>query len=196
MEDEEVGKQLWIQLSNTRISIRIGLVYAPQESRTMKNELKKMYDKIEKQVQKGKSNKQKTIVVGDFNCKIGGEIQGNTEQTTKGGKLLKDLTTKNDLEILNSLDLCEGKWARSEHGKNSINDYVLLSKEEVSSIKTLKIDENKEITPYAKKEGKRTYTDHNMITIQIKWILTSQQQTNNRCEDNPKRKKKTYTKLY
>ena len=47
MEDKEDGEQLWVQIFNGQINIRVGLVYAPQESRTKLSELKKMYSKIE-----------------------------------------------------------------------------------------------------------------------------------------------------
>merc|ERR1711962_1692333 len=50
MEEAEEGEQLWIQIANGQINIRVGLVYAPQESRSKVCELKKMYEKIEEQV--------------------------------------------------------------------------------------------------------------------------------------------------
>ena len=65
MEDDDPAEQLWIKVDNGRINVRIGLIYAPQESRTKKAELKIMYDKIKDQIEIGKNNKQKTLVLGD-----------------------------------------------------------------------------------------------------------------------------------
>ncbi len=48
-KSSEVGEILWIVIDNQRIKLRIGIVYAPQESRTSKERLQVMYDKIDKQ---------------------------------------------------------------------------------------------------------------------------------------------------
>ena len=69
--EEKDGEMIWIVIDNHRIKIRIGVIYAPQESRTMISELKKMYNKITKHVQAAKDNNQKILIVGDFNAKIG-----------------------------------------------------------------------------------------------------------------------------
>ena len=80
MEEEHPAQQMWVKISNQRIKIRIGLIYAPQESRTRILQLKPMYDKIEDQIQKGKINKEKVLVLGDFNCKIGTKVQGKAKK--------------------------------------------------------------------------------------------------------------------
>ena len=46
-ETKEVGQTLWIRLDNGKEKIRIGTVYAPQESRTRLTEHKKLYKAIE-----------------------------------------------------------------------------------------------------------------------------------------------------
>ena len=173
MEDDDPAEQLWVTISNQRINIRIGLVYAPQESRTKKAELKIMYDKIKDQIEKGKTNKEKTLVMGDFNCKIGTEVKGNALTVTKGGKLLKDLTEKTNMEIINCTELCTGTWTRQENGQKSVLDYVLVNKEEIKSIEQMHIDEEKEKAPYTQAEGRKVYSDHNTIILEANWIITS-----------------------
>ena len=59
MVDQDPGEQMWIKISNEKIKLRVGLVYAPQENKTKLPELVKMYKKIEKQIELGKSNKKK-----------------------------------------------------------------------------------------------------------------------------------------
>ena len=166
MEDDDPAEQLWVKISNQRINIRIGLVYAPQESRTKKAELKIMYDKIKDQIEIGKNNKEKTLVMGDFNCKIGTEVKGNALTVTKGGKLLKDLTEKTNMEILNCTELCTGTWTRQENGQKSVLDYVLVNKEEIKSIEQMHIDEEKEKAPYTQAEGRKVYSDHITIILE------------------------------
>ena len=132
-----------------------------------------MYEKIRQQIEKGKVSKEKTIVFGDFNCKIGAEVKGNTKTVTKGGRMLEDLTEKTNMEIINKTDLCTGIWTRVEGGKKSVIDYVLIEKEEMKCIEKMEIDERKEITPYTIEEGRKIYSDHNVITIQANWVITS-----------------------
>ena len=55
---------------------RVGVIYAPQESRTKMDELKMMYQQVNEQIEEGKTNQQQIIVIGDFNCKVGEEIEG------------------------------------------------------------------------------------------------------------------------
>ena len=173
MEDDDPAEQMWVRISNGRINVRIGLIYAPQESRTKKAELKRMYDKIKEQIEIGRNNKQKILALGDFNCKIGEEVKGNTSEITMGGKMLQNLTEKTNMEIINTTELCKGTWTREEGGKKSVLDYVLINKEEIGSVEEMNIDEGKEITPYGMEQNRRVYTDHNTITLQINWVLTS-----------------------
>ena len=42
-KSRNIGEMLWIAIDNERIKVRLGAVYAPQESRTSKESLKKMY---------------------------------------------------------------------------------------------------------------------------------------------------------
>ena len=87
-EEETPGEQLWINIKNERINIRIGVIYAPQESRTKQEDLNIMYKQMKKHIEEGKQEGQKIIIMGDFNCKIGKYIKNNKEEVTKGGRLL------------------------------------------------------------------------------------------------------------
>ena len=44
-----------------------------------------MYEDIREQIKIGKEEKQQTIILGDFNVKIGEAIEGNKAQVTKKG---------------------------------------------------------------------------------------------------------------
>ena len=121
----DIGETLWVLIDNTKVKLRIGAVYAPQESRTSKEDLEKMYDGIGEQLLKAKEKQQSIVLVGDLNCKIGEEIKGNRPDVTKGGRLLLKLVKNNNLYILNQLEKCQGLWTRCEGISKSVLDYVL-----------------------------------------------------------------------
>ena len=87
-----IGQSLWISLDNNKITIRI--IYAPQESRTLKQELNEMYKDIESQISMAEEKQQKLLLIGDLNCKVGNLITGNTEQVTKGDRILMKMINK------------------------------------------------------------------------------------------------------
>ena len=61
---------------------RIGVIYAPQENVTPNNELKLMYEDIREQIKIGKEEKQKILIIEDFNAKIRETIEGYKTQAT------------------------------------------------------------------------------------------------------------------
>ncbi len=121
---KEIGETLWIVINNNQINIRMGVIYAPQESRTPKEDYKIMYSKLEHQLQQAKERQQKLLLMGDFNCKIGDAIKNNRPDITKAGRLRK-MTTKHKITIVNSLDICEGLWTRVE-GEIVVGNYKLV----------------------------------------------------------------------
>ena len=166
-------EMLWMKLDNGKIKIRIGVIYMPQESRTLLKELKVVYEAIEEQIKIAKDKGEKILLMGDFNCKIGTVIEGNREDITKGGRLLLKLTAKHNLAILNSKSCCEGLWTRRQDGNASVIDYLIVQENDVDLVSTMNIDEEKSRTPYTmethKDEIRRVYTDHNAITCTMNW---------------------------
>ena len=169
--DKTIGEQMWLDIDNTKVKTRIGIIYGPQESRTLKKDLSKMYKDIGNKVHEAKLEDRAVIIGGDMNAKTGNKIEGNHEKQTKGGKMLINLAEKEGMTIMNTKEVCKGKWTREEAGKKSIIDYVLIDKNYEEAVKEMVIDEQREFTPY-KLEGKteRTYTDHNTIMTEINWL--------------------------
>ena len=64
---------------------QLGVISAPQENVTPNNEIKLMYEDIREQIKIGKEEKQKILIIEDFNAKIGETIEGNKTQATKEG---------------------------------------------------------------------------------------------------------------
>ena len=169
-EERKIGEYLWVVIDNHRIKIRIGIVYAPQETKTKKKDLERMYKRIERQILIAEEEGQKLILVGDFNAKVGEIISGNKEEVSTAGKILKEMVERTNSKIINSLDLAKGKWTRVEGNKKSILDYLIMSNEDISNINKIEIDEEKRWGMYrGDKNHKVTYSDHNCILAEMNW---------------------------
>ena len=106
----EVGQTLWILLNNQKQKIRIEAIYEPQENMTRNDELKLLYKTIAGQIEIAKEKYQKVLMIGDFNVKIGNHIPGNKETVSKGGRQLKRIIEKYNLNIINANEnKCKGK---------------------------------------------------------------------------------------
>ena len=174
--EEEIGQTLWVLLNNQKTQVRMGVIYGPQENVTPNSELKKLYESISDQVDIGKENNQQIIILGDFNAKIGNYIKNNKETITKGGRHLKRLVEKQNLCIVNGeSNKCEGLWTREQGEEKSVIDYVITTKKDLNTIKTMKIDEEKEFGIYkveiqGTKQCRKIYSDHNAIMLNIDFI--------------------------
>ena len=133
----EIGESMWMVIDNNKVKIRLGLIYAPQECRTKKEKLKIMYNDIQNQVMQADENNQKTLLLGDFNCKIGEEIKGNRSDVSKGGKLLLKMADRNQLSILNKSELCEGLWTRTDKKTKSVLDYIMVDKDSENTLQKM-----------------------------------------------------------
>ena len=168
-KSNDVGETLWILIDNNRIKLRVGIIYAPQESRTPKEKLESMYEKIDEQILLAKAKEQKLLILGDFNCKIGKEIIGNRVDVTKGGRMLLKMTKRNKLSILNAHNKCKGLWTRVEGSTKSVIDYVMMDEDDGEALQEMIIDEQKEYAPCGQDYK---MSDHNVINAKFDWIIT------------------------
>ena len=171
----EEYESLWILISNKVTKIRIGCIYAPQESRAKKSEFQKMYKHIKEHVTQADKKDEKILIVGDFNGKIGTDIHENREEVTKSGKMLKQLVLEQGLAILNTNKKCKGKWTRIEGQTKSILDYVIVNERDEQSLIEMVIDENKLMTPYNIKQERFIHSDHCSIMVNLNWLLKSEE---------------------
>ena len=194
-KNSEVGESMWVTISNGRTNIRMGLIYAPQENETTVAELKTMYKNITKQVKLAKENNQSVLVLGDLNCKVGGNIKNNSEEISKGGKILMEVIRKQGLKIANASQKCQGTWTRTDGTKKSVLDYVILDREDEELIKEMVIDEEREITPSHWEGGRKIFTDHYTIRLKMNWNMRFKPGMNKRVvinkENNEEFNKKT-----
>jgi len=131
-------ESLWVKISNDRIKLRIGNIYAPQESRTEIEVYERMYDHIKQHKQETEKLNEKFLVVGDFNCKIGekNNLKGETG-TTKSGKILKQMVKEQNISILNKNKKCIGKWTRIQGDQKSVIDYAMIDKMDGEHLKKM-----------------------------------------------------------
>ena len=171
---EEKYEILWILINNNRIRTRIGVVYAPQNSRTSKKDLTKMYENIRTQIRIAEESKQYLMIIGDFNAKVGNLIEGNNEEISTAGKQLKEMLLKTNCMIVNASKKTTGKWTRTEGTKKSILDYMIINKEHYESINRMIIDEGKMWSLYRVNENNETaFTDHDALIVEMNWYHAS-----------------------
>ena len=167
---KEVEEALWIVIDNTQISLRIGVIYAPQESRTTMSEYIKMYESINEQILIAKQKQQKLLLMGDFNCKVGNKIIGNSKEISKSGKNFLHMIKSNKLEMINGSEKCSGLWTREEGGTKSVLDYMLINKEDETALIEMTIDEEREYAP-RRDDDHITTSDHNTIIAKFNWLI-------------------------
>ena len=175
--DKNGCEMVWAKIENSKVKMKIGVVYMPQESRTKLEVLKEIYNVIENEVKEAAEHGFSLLIVGDFNCKVGNFIGGNTNEITKGGRLLTKMINRNKMAMVNAQqDICKGLWTRIEGMQKSVIDYVICFEEDLKMFKQMDIDEEKNRTPYHIEEGSRKYTDHCMISGTLNITLMEETQ--------------------
>ena len=132
-----------------------------------------MYYHIKKHKLQSEKMKEKLLITGGFNCRLGNMIEGNTNEISKYGKIMLKTITDEDLVILNASEKCEATWTRIEGDKKSVIDYILVSKEDKNYLNKMTIDEKKIITPCYVVQNRMVYSDHCAILIKMNWLVAS-----------------------
>ena len=179
VREDEKGKQItesmWLRINNGKVDVKLGVVYNPQESKTSKMVQRAIYKEIEDEVQMAIVRKQKLILLGDMNCKVGECIKGNRKEITVGGKFMMKMMKENNLILVNSMELTNGIWTREEKGAQSIIDYIIIRRDDESDVTDMIVDEQKVLAPFrvAKDDNgiiKTIYSDHNVMMLKIKML--------------------------
>ena len=82
-QETEVGQKLWILLNNQKKKIKVGVIFVSQEGVTPNKELKKLYASVMEEIIKVREEDKQSIVIGDFNAKIGDRIKEKMSMVTK-----------------------------------------------------------------------------------------------------------------
>ena len=154
-------------------AVRIILGYGPQESE--KAEIREdFFNELDVEVTKCKIAADLPIVIGDMNAKLNTGENKTQHHESPNGKLLMDLTTNQELKILNFHDKCQGKWTHviRTTGATSILDYVMTCQEVEKHVSQVCINEDYMFCPFRirKRKGvtKPKYSDHNPIIVHMR----------------------------
>ena len=184
-EERENCEILWVKLDNGKTKLKIAVAYMPQEKEIKNKELKAIYKQIEDEVMIAKRFGESVLIMGDLNCKIGDAIVGNTDEVTKGGRMLLELCQNTGLTIVNKSEKCSGTWTRAEQGVNSILDYVLVWEDDMKYLDQMVIDEARDFTPYAIDGQRIVYSDHAAIELSMNWMMKIREEKEQRTYMSP-----------
>ena len=82
------------------------------------------------------------------------------------------MITDYNLTVLNALDTCSGTFTRIKNknpDEKSVIDYAVTSNDLVPFLKSMTIDESKEITPWRKLKHGKCFTDHNAFLMKLEF---------------------------
>ena len=151
--------------------IRIVNGYGPQEHDDT-NTILRFWQELEAVVIKAKDENRNIIIQMDANAKLGSEvIKGDPHKMSSNGKIMYDLVERQDLVVVNALDICKGIITRERVYENkvekSVIDYIIISQGLLKFLLDMQVFEDKEyvLARYVKnKKGtKITNSDHNIL---------------------------------
>ena len=165
------------------IAIRVILGYAPQET-DYADIREQFFTELEIEINESKICGDIPIILGDMNAKI---VMEETEMksVTPNGKLLLDLISDQNLNVLNFNKLCKGKWTHviRTTGAASVLDYVMTANDILKHITEIIVDEECIFCPFSiqKVKGKviPKYSDHNAIVTTFQIPHTRRKPINN-----------------
>ncbi len=133
------GTVLWVECNGGGRKVMIGVVYINPEGVRVED-TKKVYEKLEQEVNELRGQGKMILVMGDFNGRIGAGRGGDEVINTNGRRLLA-WSTECDLSILNIGSKCTGKWTWSSADKQSTIDYMVVSKEDEYRVTKMTVDD-------------------------------------------------------
>ena len=135
---------------------------------------KKFWDYLDEDARRAENEGKGFILQGDLNAWLGKtHIQKDHRQQNENGKLMSDFLERNQLTVVNSLDLCKGTFTRIQKRKGilekSILDFFVVCKRILPNITSMHIDENKQyiLTNYSQVRKGRRAVDSDHVPIEI-----------------------------
>ena len=168
-EDEIEILVVEADIGNKKIRIING--YGPQEDEDIQDILS-FWHNFEGEIIKAKNDKCFILIEMDANAKLGKTvIKDDPNEITSNGKLLYDIVERQNLVIINSLDICKGTITRQRDLENrtekSVIDYMITCEDLGNEIIEAAIDESRihTLARYTKKKSgnKIIQSDHNIL---------------------------------
>lgn len=168
--DDEV-EVMMIQVSTGHHKKRIINGYRPQEDDD-NMEILRFWGKVVTEIINSKDNDCMTIIQLDANAKVGNETIKNDPHTmTRNCKILVDILKRQNMTLLNAMNICTGTITRERLADNNVEksviDYVIVCDKMLEYVEEMTIDEDREfvLRRYIKtKKGiKIIPSDHNIL---------------------------------
>ena len=181
-EDTEL---MTVEIDLGKEQIRIINGYGPQEHEDTSSILR-YWQELEAEVIKAKDCNRNIIIQMDANAKLGSDIiKGDPHSMSNNGKILHDLVERQDLVILNALDICRGSITRErifeDKSEKSIIDYIIVTRGLLQHLIDMKIDEDTEyvLARYIKtKSGVKVInSDHNVLSCKFSIAINKKPKT-------------------
>ena len=149
-------ERMWVTLSSQCFKTAVCTVYAGCQYSDNRYETENisLYQVLQEEVSLLETQGYRVIILGDLNGHIGSEkgigIPGNKPSINKNGRLIinfvhetgmKIINQENQVEGVNSVQLCKGLWTRQRAGNSTILDYVLISTKHLTSVLGMQIDD-------------------------------------------------------
>ena len=163
-EDSEI---ITIQVKVGEYNIRVINGYGPQEDEYNKDDIYKFWQEVEEEILAAKDEKCLVVFQTDANAKIGKEyVKNDPNNTSANGKIVLNLCKRQNLTILNTLDICKGVITRERATVNTVErsviDYIIVCEDMQHFLEEMKIDEDR--THVLTKYGKNiVQSDHNIL---------------------------------
>ena len=145
IDDNEI---ITIQADVGEHKVRIINAYGPQEDEDSQRILS-FWQNLESEVMNAKDNNCLIIIELDAHAKVGpGVIKDDPNQMSNNGKIMLDIIERQNLEVANASDVCNGTITRERvaGGKTetSIIDFIIICERMRKYLKEMKIDDKRE----------------------------------------------------
>ena len=159
-ECEEEDEFLITRLEHVTPPINIINVYGEIESRCKVDEIQARFDRLKKELDRIRINKEGCVLLGDLNKAVGADnlgVKGNKPTISYGGHLIRNLVETKEYFLANNTPEAEGgPFTREEPGdvhlpwerrRKSCLDLILISANLRPFYSSLLIDSRRKITP-------------------------------------------------
>ena len=184
-EGEDEDEFLITRLEHVTPPINIVNVYGEIESRCKVDEVQSRFDRLKKELDRLRINKEGCVLVGDLNKAVGADnlgVKGNKPTISYGGQLVRNLVDTKEYFLANNTPEAEGgPFTREEPGdvhlpwerrRKSCLDLILISTNLKPFYSSLLIDSRRKITPkrVMMRRGKliEKPTDHYSLLLMLK----------------------------
>ena len=176
VSDTEMKNIMTVKIVYPTFTLRVIIAHAPQETDKAETRLE-FFEELSIQVERSQISGDELIILGDFNGRIGCEIDRIVAvDGSPNGKQLCEIINKHGLKVGNFHELCTGRWTRIQSCqkggiKKSVLDYILTTEVIYDSLEDILIDEEKIYCPYRQKIEKGVqrivYSDHCVVSCVI-----------------------------